>query len=566
LTPEGVLAIAALRYLLDRRDSLSSAQIEALTGFGGQPPEDWLSQLVSAHLERQAAIERGDEPASPAKSAQVARLDLLKVEVDTLAPTEILDRVLSVLDFAGICARWPDPEQRLGNIDALRALASEYEEWCARQREAATLAGLLRFLGQSEQKVLVRDEEVASDNQHVTAGRQTVSITTYHRSKGLEWPVVVLASLDRGARRDAFEVSPEADGATFDPTDPLGKRWIRYWPWPYGAQRKTRFSDVAAVSREGVAVALREERERGRLLYVGITRARDHLIFAARTGKQGPKTAWLDELCDDVDNPLLEFPRDVPSNEETRIGIRGVDGKIEHWSARHWRLSDADAPSLRSGAVFHRWITTPPTDPLTRAPYFIAPSRAAADWPELGRLAVTEICSTDSRLPLGSHKGVDWDVVGSTLHAFLAADVPELNAAQRLEAATHLLEASGLLATLAPESLLKSGDSLRKWVASRWPDARWRREISVDALVGTSAGPRRIRGTIDLLLETPNGDVIIDHKSYPGAMNTWRERAQTFGPQLAAYAEALRAAGRAVAEHWVSFAIAGGVVRLESAR
>ena len=119
-----------------------------------------------------------------------------------------------------------------------------------------------------------------------------------------------------------------------------------------------------------------------------------------------------------------------------------------------------------------------------------------------------------------------------------------------------------LLGVLAPEALLQSGDSLRRWVDGRWPGAIWRREISIDALIPAGAGARRVSGTIALLLETANGVVVIDHKSYPRAMNTWREKAATFAPQLAAYSEALTRAGKTVSERWVSFAVAGGAVRI----
>jgi ATP-dependent helicase/nuclease subunit A len=560
-TPEGVLVSAGLQYLLDRRDTLSASQIDALTGFDRQTPDAWLGGLISAHLERQRAIEGGEEPTSPERSTRVSKLEALRPDADALAPSEILDRVLSELDVAGFAARWPDPKQRLGNIDALRGLAAEYEEWCARQREAATLAGLLRFLELSKQPVLVRDEELASDNQHVTAGRQTVTISTYHRSKGLEWPVVILASLDRDTRRDAFEVSPETDGAAFDPSDPLGNRWVRYWPEPFGVQKKSGISALVAASPEGVAVAAREARERVRLLYVGFTRARDHLIVAARVGKQGPKTTWLDELCDERGEPLLTFPDDVPSNEETTVSVRRDDGSVRQWAARHWLLSgisQSRPPEERP----RRWVVAPDVAQSPPVPHWIAPSRAATDWPELPALAVIDVASTNARLPLGSQRGVEWDVVGNTLHRFLAADAHGLAPQFRLDIARRLLTSSGLLTILTPESLVQSGDSLRSWVDSRWPGAIWQREVSIDAHVATSSGRRRIRGTIDLLLDTPQGSVIIDHKTYPGAMNTWSDRAATFAPQLAAYSEALRAAERIVSERWVSFAIAGGVVRL----
>lgn len=560
-TPEGVLVTAGLRYLLDRRDSLSAAQIDALTGFDGQTPDAWLGGLISTNLERQHAVERGDEPASPVRSIRVSKLDALRPDTDALAPAEILDRILSELDIAGCAARWPDPNQRLGNIDALRGLAAEYEEWCARQREAATLAGLLRFFELSKQPVLVRDEELASDNQHVTAGRQTITISTYHRSKGLEWPVVILASLDRDARRDAFEVCPETDGAAFDASDPLQNRWIRYWPEPFGLQKKSGISALVAASPEGTAVAAREARERIRLLYVGFTRARDHLILAARIGKRGPKIGWLDGLCDGRGEPLLAFPRDVPPSEETNLGVHGDDGTVRQWAARHWLLSGA-MQALRPEERPRRWVVPPDIEQSPPVPHWIAPSRAATDWPELATLSVVELASTNARLPLGSHKGVEWDVIGDTLHRFLAADIPGLPAQQRLDIARRLLASSDLLTILTPESLLKSGDSLRSWVDSRWPTAIWQRETSIDAVVATSRGRRRIRGTIDLLLDTPQGAVIVDHKTYPGAMNTWSDRAAAFAPQLAAYSEALRAAGRTVSECWISFAIAGGVVRL----
>lgn len=560
-TPEGVLATAGLRYLLDRRDSLSAAQIDALTGFDGQTPDAWLGRLISTHVERQRALERGDEPASPVRSSRVSKLERLRPDTDALAPAEILDRVLSELDIAGCAARWPEPTQRLGNIEALRGLAADYEEWCSRQREAATLAGLLRFFELSKLPVLIRDEELASDTQHVTAGRQTVTISTYHRSKGLEWPVVILASLDRDARRDAFEVCPETDGAAFSPSDPLRNRWIRYWPEPFGLQKKSGISTLVAASPEGTAVATREARERVRLLYVGFTRARDHLILAARVGKQGPKTGWLDELCDRRREPLLVFPRDVSPNEEGDVSVREDNGTVRHWEARHWLLSGI-LQTPCSGERLRRWIVAPDVEQSPPVSHWIAPSRAATDWPELPTLSVIEVVSTNARLPLGRDKGVEWDVVGDALHGFLAADIAGLAPQVRLAVARRLLASSGLLGLLSPESLLQSGDSLRNWVDSRWPEALWKREIAIDATVATSHGRRRIRGTIDLLLDTPAGAVIIDHKTYPGPMNTWRDRATTFAAQLAAYSVALRAAGQTVSECWVSFAVAGGAVRL----
>jgi ATP-dependent helicase/nuclease subunit A len=150
--------------------------------------------------------------------------------------------VLGALDVAMRCARWPDRDQRLSNLDALRGLTAAYEERCAQHREAATIAGLLRFFDQAAEERIVREEKIASDDQHVGAGERAVVIATYHRAKGLEWPVVVLSSLDRGDRRDGFEMCPETDRAAFDASVvPVGgsPRWFPASTIPMrGAERR----------------------------------------------------------------------------------------------------------------------------------------------------------------------------------------------------------------------------------------------------------------------------------------------------------------------------------------
>jgi len=130
-----------------------------------------------------------------------------------------------------------------------------------------------------------------------------------------------------------------------------------------------------------------------------------------------------------------------------------------------------------------------------------------------------------------------------------------------LERAQRLLASFDLLLLLEPTALLRSGDQLRAWIDASWPKATWHRELPITGMIATGEGPRRIDGTIDLLLETNDGVVLIDHKSYAGRRHTWRDRAGEYAPQLAAYAEVLRMAGKNVSSQWISFAITGGAVR-----
>lgn len=560
-TPEGTLLRAAIGLLLDKGDSLSRATVEALAGDGA--PDAWLHERLASGKgpqknEAQAVV-------APAIPVAIGRIAALSAEVDRLSPSEIVDRVLHAVDFATLCSRWPQPTQRMGNLDALRGLSRAYEERCANAHAAGTLAGLLRYFDEVQERVFARDEERAADYQHVGGSDTSVVITTYHRAKGLEWPVVVLASLDRPAKRDPFDVSPESDQPNFDARAPLSGRWIRCWPRLCSTQTTALF-EAGIDSPVGRIVAEREERERVRLLYVGFTRARDHLILAARQKDDAPAAVqWLDELKDAQGNPLLELPGSVDSSGKARIKIREPNGSATHLPARHWRLSAeilAGAPGPANEE--RRWFAKPTVPPPLRKPYRIAASAAADDWTELASTRAGAIHSIGDALTVREGGSVGWDSVGNAFHAFFAGDLAELAPHARVESATRQIDAAGLTGVLEPEALVRAGNQLRAWVDSRWPSARWLREYPVSATLQTADGARRIDGTIDLLLEIANGVVLIDHKTFPGGQAAWPEKAREHGSQLNAYARVLEMAGMTVLGKWLHFPVGAGVVEVVS--
>ncbi len=543
-TPEGAMTAAALRYLLDEEDSLAIAELEALHGWGDAGPNGWLN----ARLAKTAL------PATGANNWRAA-LDALRDAARVLSPQELVEGVLVALDLPTLAARWPNAPLRLANLDALRKFASVYEQRCIDDGEGCSLSGLLRFLNALTRVSYRHGDERRADEQFAGGDEGAVTVMTYHRSKGLEWPVVILGSLDAKPRPGTFEVCPESDSSEVDPDDPLAGRWIRYWPWPF-ANRTSPFTAVAEASPVGLAAAERERRERARLLYVGFTRARDHLVLAARLSATGPKTAWLAEL-QHANGPALTLPNVDDASPAVVVGADRVP-------ARLWRL--APSPAAAATATSTRsWFSRASAG--ERAAYRVQPSAALASGITLICPAIREIHVIHPPIVQLARGAAEWDRVGNAFHAFLASDSETTPVALRTKRAARLLEHHGALTSYAPASLLAASDAFRGFVTKQLPSARWGHEIPIEARLDTPDGERCIDGRIDLLLETEDALVVVDHKSFPGTDEArWRSKALELAPQLATYQHALTIVRpEKPTSSWIHFVTAGAVVMFEPA-
>ena len=92
-------------------------------------------------------------------------------------------------------------------------------------------------------------------------------------------------------------------------------------------------------------------------------------------------------------------------------------------------------------------------------------------------------------------------------------------------------------------------------------DATWRRELRLLHRLGSGT---IMSGYADLVLEHEGRAVIVDHKSFPGAVEQAIDKAAGFAGQLGAYAAAVSAAtGKEVAGMYVHLPVSGVVVRVE---
>lgn len=212
-TLEGRFVCAGLALWIDPRDGLAASELARLTTGAGEGGE-----LVRRAIEEPRGRGALGEPTVAAIIA--ARSDV--------GPVEAVEQIIAAGELRAWCAAWGDSEQRLANLDALRAHAAHY----AGSTDLASPTGLVRHL-----EHLVGDpgrwDATRRDAQAVLGDGDAVVVSTWHAAKGLEWPVVVLFGLEGMRAPTSFGVHVISDADTFDVRDPLGGRWIRAWPNPY---------------------------------------------------------------------------------------------------------------------------------------------------------------------------------------------------------------------------------------------------------------------------------------------------------------------------------------------
>ncbi len=329
-TAEARLVTACLKFVLNYRDSLSVAEILLLAG--GMDIEDiiedrleYLDQLEQQHAE---GLWSKDHPI-------VNRLLRLRKELAECSGAETLDVVLEELDLRRTIASWGNAPQRLDNIEALRRLALQYEDACQRLHSAASLGGFLLWLSDLENN--------EKDMQASGQGPGTVEVLTYHKSKGLEWPITICHSLENRLRAEVwgFDIVPQKEEVDLD--NLLGNRLLRFWVNPYGDQaQRTPLLERLQSGPEQEAVTRRALREEARLLYVGLTRARDYLVFPT----VNRPSKWLNRVWHDgnEDYPVLD-----PHSDETPWEWEGLPVAVRADMLAYPR--DFTRAELREGEV-----------------------------------------------------------------------------------------------------------------------------------------------------------------------------------------------------------------------
>lgn len=525
-TPEAMFVMACLRRLQDPTDTVASALIVSLSN--GSDHAEWLND----RLKFLAAEGKAHQWQATGETAHavLGRLEELRPRLRALTPSEALRLAKAESHIAELATRWSSSAQeacmRIGNVEALVALASTYENECVSARQPATVGGLLQWM----RKLAVDELDFRA-----VAAEGAVSVLTHHSAKGLEWPVVVLTGLGTDARTSLWKVRAHTNGA-FDAEQPLHNRFVHYWPFPYGSCNTPPAAAAGEESELGKAMMQAGRDENLRLLYVSMTRARDAIVLASTTRKNA--FSWLDEVG----------ATDLLVGDTGAVAL--LDGTTIARSSRSWTKDESEA-----------WPEPVETQDLS--------------WYKKGQVVpLRPLWSQPSATKGGVYSQAELDVVGERIAINAAVDMEQLGQALHLciaKAGAHgtialadvdaILVRWGVAGAVTAEAVAAQLQAFRGWLDARWPGCPVYVEVPVEVRLDDGV---RLRGRIDFLVDTPEGWILLDHKANPRGAARDEALIQKHGQQLDSYADALvRATGREVLQKWLFLPVAAQAVRVE---
>jgi ATP-dependent exoDNAse (exonuclease V) beta subunit len=342
--------------------------------------------------------------------------------------------------------------------------------------------------------------------------------------------VVILTALDEGLKGKLFQCrvisAPE-----FDPKDPLANRSITFLPWPFGAKKK--FDELETILGDMKENAKEQEMaEQRRLLYVALTRAKEKMIFT-------------DTFSVDPASPLLYWPKES-GKQKVKAGDKEFDITVKDIEVDTAISSKADEEPQYLLPQVEKTIPLPPAK-FTASSLHADKSISAV---------VNDVA--DFKTGITVLRKPEPTAFGNAIHGFFAADAGQLSQEKQLAMVDRLLKRWNVKGSTAPEDVIKANERFDSWLESSYPGAHYFREWPVTLYKNNY---QRMEGWIDVLLELPEGYVIIDHKT---TSDTKREDAKGYAPQLFAYKEAVEAAtSKKVLATLVHLPVLGLVVALK---
>ncbi|WP_420608469.1 UvrD-helicase domain-containing protein [Candidatus Poriferisodalis sp.] len=481
-------------------------------------------------------------------ASALAHLRTLYDAHSLIAPAVLLERLVRERRVFEQAAAGPRTRDVWRHV---RFVIDQARAWSESQR-----GGLRKFLRWVEMQSAERSK--VTEAILPESDDDSVRVMTVHASKGLQFPVVIVAGLQGNG------ASPSSAGAMFADERADDSADGRYGGAAAVRLRKNAQTSTYADLANGKRMA--EHHERVRLLYVACTRARDRLVVSLH--RETPSSAG--ELFNRSHAQVIVDAMSAPGGP----GDTEDAATAPHqWDYRHYRDPEAEIVRLRGASGPSRDASRPDrAEWLTRRDSAAEASRQRsavsataiahraagddADGSFGSRPEVYAKNEPDDRLGVGRapvRRGRGATATGKAVHGVLQSiDLRSGIGLRPLAAAQAVAEGIGGRQDVIEAYVRSALASDEVQGAARAP--HWK-EVYVAAPTGDSDSPRSlstvVEGFVDLMYadSATGGLVVVDYKTDAlGEMpDSDSERAQQYRRQCAAYAWCLeRATGKPV--------------------
>jgi ATP-dependent exoDNAse (exonuclease V) beta subunit len=433
----------------------------------------------------------------------------------------LVESLVIELDLYALVQSWENAQTEEANLQAFIELARKYEDFSTKLAKPATVTGFIDFFTNQKQKGALNEDGVRP--------------FTYHKSKGLEWKVVILMSLNDDAAKETDIAMQSMLGCHCHreelPTPkktnpPMTISLVRNI---YGTTNEAKSAITSRLQKHPLWDTVRnhEIAEAARLLYVGVTRARNILILAPIKKDGVLNLNWFRSVG--INNMNLQHDSQTKM-DPLKIGINFDVETIDKDNLKTW-------PEQKLNKVHQLAHNPAPLDDML----FIAPSKAGKA-PHDIRI----INNKESRMEVHYNtKGDEDALMGDFIHQVFCCCDDDISVKQIEE----LRNSYGFTKKNIPEPerIKDAWNYLVDTLEKKYGKAIKRHHEKPFCHLDENG--HIVSGYIDLVLETEDGYVVVDYKTCPGGYDlvftpSSEHYVGRHGDQLDCYQRALEAEGK----------------------
>lgn len=525
--PEIVYIMALLKLLVYPDDTLAKAEVLLYTIYNGSQ-----KKMIEDRLKYDKVWEWQQE--NPVWES----IKNIKAKTYTLSLTKTLKLIFEQLDMAIVFAAWGNISQRLANFEALLKHTQDYQDKCKNLNQGSSILGLLGFLRE------LTDTDADEKGRYLGSA---VKIMTYHSSKGLESNVLILWDMHKEMKTRFYGVdSYSTQDITLD--DLLADRKISFRINPFENKRKdiigwSTYIDESEQMISAAAATLNEEK---RLLYVGVTRARDYLIWGMTDLLNKTKEYTLETI-----SPQLQFKdyddgvnKDVYSYKGATIPVR-FETRL---------VTKEEELDILTTDLTHNYYPRN-TERKSYLPKTTKPSEA-----EQINGTVVKTIQIHNPLSIADTPISDAER-GDFFHSLYAAIDPDMDRDKAIAKIIHIASLYDLGQKIDAEVILLSIVDFYNYIHEHYEIIALYRELSVQ---GINAQAQVTSGFVDFLIETKEELYLLDFKSFYTSTyddELYNKKALSYKGQLEVYKSILQESfKKPVSEKIIYFCVMGRMV------